>query len=247
MTTSFKLSTFSFISIIILLSLNACTKDKETPYVIEQSTVTDIEGTVYKTVKIGDQWWMAENLRVKSYNDGVPIEFIPVVNGSDTIWANTDSGAYCIINEDLFGCLYNAQVLENGKNIAPSGWHVPTDEDWKVLEKTLGMSDSEINSTGWRGSLEANLLTSQYNIGWPAGDRENGLFGTDYFGFNAKPSSIRGHDGRTNNQSNSAWWWSQTEDANGKFCYRSIDIYHRSIFRQYMLPECGLSIRCVKD
>jgi uncharacterized protein (TIGR02145 family) len=138
-------------------------------------------------------------------------------------------------------------VLGSSKNIAPEGWHIPTDEEWRKLERTIGMAESEINNTGWRGTSEGNALASKYNSGWPAGDNENGLFGSDYYGFNAKPSSIRNHDGRTNNQSNSAWWWSRSTDETGKYYYRSIDIYHQEIFRQLMLPECGLSIRCVKD
>lgn len=231
---------------IIILSMIGCGRDDEEPYVIERGTVTDIAGTVYNTVKIGDQWWMAENLRVSAYNDGTPIQFIPKTDGMDTLWANADSGAYCFINEELFGYLYNAKVLLSEKNIAPAGWHVPTDEEWKILERTLGITISETNNTGWRGSEEANLLTSQYNDGWPANDRNVGLFGSDFFGFNAKPSSIRGHDGRTNIQSNSAWWWCNTADS-GKFYYRNIDTYQRRIFRQLMLAECGLSIRCVKD
>jgi uncharacterized protein (TIGR02145 family) len=229
-----------------LLLLIGCKKEDEKEIIIERGTVTDIEGSVYITVKIGDQWWMAENLRVATYNDGTPLDFIPVTFGADTAWANADSGAYCFINADIFGYLYNDKVLKSGKNIAPAGWHVPTDEDWQKLERTIGMKSSEIIRTGWRGEEEANALTSKYNLGWPANNSETGLFGNDVYGFNAKPSSIRGYDGRTNIQSNSAWWWTSTSDST-KYYYRSIDTYHREIFRQLMLESCGLSIRCVKD
>jgi uncharacterized protein (TIGR02145 family) len=146
----------------------------------------------------------------------------------------------------LFGKLYNADVLTGGKNIAPEGWHVPTDEEWMELEKTLGMSSDEAQQTGWRGNDEANLLASEYNQGWPANDQDVGLYGSDYYGFNALPSNVRGHDGRTNTQSNSAWWWCNSA-VNGQNYYRNIDTYHQRIFRQVTYPAYGMSIRCIKD
>ncbi len=111
---------------------------------------------------------------------------------------------------------------------------------------TLGMSEVESNQTGWRGSNEANLLATQYNQGWPANDQDAGLYGSDYYGFNAKPANVRGHDGRTNTQNNSAWWWCNSIQ-NGHYYYRSIDTYHQRIFRQATYPAYGMSIRCVKD
>ncbi len=185
-------------------------------------------------------------MRVIHFNDGTPIQLLPVVSGADSAWADADSAAYCAINDSLFGNLYNAFVFSGTRNIAPEGWHVPTDEEWMELEKTLGMSASEVLQTGWRGNEEANLLTSQYNQGWPANDQDAGLYGSDYYGFNALPSGVRGHDGRTNTQSNSAWWWCNST-ANGQNYYRTIDTYHQRIFRQVTLPAYGMSIRCIKD
>ena len=227
-------------------SFMGCKKEEEAPYVIERGTVTDVDGNVYATVKIGNQWWMAENLRVAKYNDGTPLEYIAVGSGEDSLWAQVDAAAYCFINDSLFGCLYNADVFNSQRNVAPAGWHVPTDEEWKELELTLGMSEVESNQTGWRGSNEANLLATQYNQGWPANDQDAGLYGSDYYGFNAKPANVRGHDGRTNTQNNSAWWWCNSIQ-NGHYYYRSIDTYHQRIFRQATYPAYGMSIRCVKD
>ncbi len=225
---------------------SGCKKEVETPYIIERGSVADIDGNVYETVKIGDQWWMAENLRVSHFNDGTPLQLVPVISGADSAWAMADSAAYCFINDTLFGNLYNAYVVNGAKNVAPAGWHVPSDEEWKELEKTLGMSIDETLQTGWRGNEEANLLASQYNRGWPANDQDVGLYGSDYYGFNALPSGVRGHDGRTNTQSNSAWWWCKSSD-NGQNFYRTIDTYHQRIFRQVTLPAYGMSIRCIKD
>jgi uncharacterized protein (TIGR02145 family) len=227
-------------------SLLGCKKEEEPPYVIERSSVTDIDGNVYETVKIGDQWWMAENLRVTKFNDGTSLSLVPITSGEDSVWANANEAAYCFINDSLFGCLYNAHVLSAENNLAPEGWHVPTDEEWRELERTLGMSDDESMQTGWRGTNQANLITSKYNLGWPANDQDAGLYGSDFYGFNAKPANVRGQDGRTNAQNNSAWWWCKSS-LNGDYYYRSIDTYHQRIFRQTTYPAYGMSIRCVKD
>jgi len=234
------------ITALAALLLVGCAKEEESPYIIERGSVEDVDGNIYETVKIGNQWWMAENLRVTKFNDGSPIAFIPVVSGADSMWSNAGSAAYCFINDSLLGCLYNAHVFMGDKNIAPEGWHVPTDDEWRELEKTIGMSDEEIVQTGWRGVAEANALASQYNVGWPANDQDAGLYGSNYYGFNAIPANVRGHDGRTNTQNNSAWWWCKSTQQ-GQYYYRTIDTYHQSIFRQVTLPAYGMSIRCVKD
>jgi len=226
--------------------LVGCAKDEDPDYIIERGVVTDVDGNTYATVKIGEQWWMAENLRVTRFNDGSPISYIPVNSGEDSVWARVDSAAYCYINDSLFGCLYNAYAVGGEKNIAPEGWHVPTDEEWRELEQTIGMLESEAAQTGWRGVAEANALASRYNVGWPANDQDEGLYGSDYYGFNAVPANVRGHDGRTNVQNNSAWWWCNSE-LEGHFYYRTIDSYHQRIFRQVTVPANGMSVRCVKD
>jgi uncharacterized protein (TIGR02145 family) len=232
--------------VVVASAILGCKREEEEPYVIERSFVTDVEGNVYQTVKIGSQWWMAENLRVTRFNDGTPIQRIEIGGSGDTLWANTDSAAYCSINDSLFGCLYNAHVIKDMRKVAPEGWHIPSDEEWQELERTIGMSDGETDQTGWRGTNEANLLTSLYNLGWPANDQDVGLYGSDYYGFNAKPANVRAHDGRTNNQNNSAWWWCNTS-LNNEFYYRSIDTYHQRIFRQVTYSSYGMSIRCVKN
>lgn len=117
----------------------------------ETSTLTDIDGNIYQTVKIVDQWWMAENLKVTHYRNGDPIP--NVTNNSD--WGNLSTGTYCAYNNDnvnisTYGLLYNWYAVADSRELAPTGWHVPTDEEWKQLEMSLGMSDSEANDRGWR-------------------------------------------------------------------------------------------------
>jgi uncharacterized protein (TIGR02145 family) len=237
-----KCARYILIFLASMIFLFGCKKDEEAQPIIEYGTVTDIENVVYKTVKIGDQWWMAENLRVSSFNDGTPIDFL-AISESDSIWANTVLPMYTSINDSIFGYLYNAFVVRSDKNIAPAGWHVATDEDWKKLESNIGMNDGELNQTGWRGTDEAEKLATKYSVGWPEGGV---LYGSNEFGFTAVPGGCRIFDGRTNISSNTAFWWTASEDGNNNL-YRYIDAGDRRIFRQFTYPQYGMSIRCVKD
>ena len=227
-------------AIVICVCFTGC-KKKETPSrVIETSTVTDIEGREYKTVKIGNQWWMAENLAVTRFNDSSSVNFIPALNSD---WENTAEVAYTSLNDGQYGFLYNFAVVENTKNIAPEGWHVPTDEEWLMLEKEIGMSAEETQLLGWRGTNEANKLAALSSIGWPANFP---LFGLDEYGFNAKPGGCRSFSGEINLQGNIAFWWSASTDGNEAW-YRYIDANQTRIFRQHTYKGYGMNIRCIKD
>lgn len=227
-------------AIVICVCFTSCKKKETPPRVIETSTVTDIEGREYKTVKIGNQWWMAENLAVTRFNDSTSLMFISALNGD---WENTPEAAYTSLNDGLYGFLYNFSVVENSKNIAPEGWHIPTDEDWKILEHEIGMAHEEVEALGWRGVNEANKLAALNAVGWPEGAP---LFGSDEYGFNAKPGGCRSFSGETNLQGNIAFWWSASTDGNEAW-YRYIDANQTRIFRQHTYKGYGMSIRCIKD
>ncbi len=224
------------------LLMLSCKKDDDDKVVIERGTVSDIEGNVYQTVKIGDQWWMAENLRVTKFNDGSELNFISS-SDQDSLWANAMNASYSSINDAQFGFLYNGKVVLNERNIAPVGWHIPTDADWKKLELEIGMKESELDQTGWRGEKEGEKLTSKYSAGWPDGGL---LFGSDDFGFNALPGGCRIFDGRSNIFGNTAFWWSSPE-SDSQIWYRHIDKMGTTIFRHHTYVQYGMSIRCVKD
>ena len=110
-------------------------------------TVEDIDGNVYNTVRIGDQVWTVENLRVTRFNDGTPIPHIT----DDNQWGNLSTPAYCFYdnssaNGDKYGALYNWHAVNTGK-LAPYGWRVPTYDDWKILRNYLTN-----NGYNWDGS-----------------------------------------------------------------------------------------------
>jgi uncharacterized protein (TIGR02145 family) len=131
---------------IFLLMYTSCKKKSDetsTPAPNETGTVADIDGNVYKTVKIGSQWWMAENLKVTHYRNG---GIIP--NITDGVqWIQCQTGALCYYDNDrslfepTYGALYNWQVITNIWSIAPAGWHVPTYAEWTTLIDFLGGTD----------------------------------------------------------------------------------------------------------
>ena len=210
----------------------------------ETGTLTDIDGNVYKTIKIGNQWWMAENLKVTRYRNGEPLPNIT----DNTEWGITTTGAYCSYDNDntniiIYGFLYNWYVIDDNRNIAPAGWHVPSDEEWKQLEMNLGMSRTAADSTGIRGTDEGSKLKA--TSGWNA----NGG-GTNISGFSALPGGYRGYfDGSFGGKGDNGVWWSST-DAGDASWHRSLYYNKSSIGRGGNLDykrNDGFSIRCVKD
>ena len=120
------------------------------PFVWGQETVTDIDGNVYETVVIGNQLWMAENLKVTHYSNGdeIPTGF------SDEEWYSNDSwlttGAYAIFENnssiaEIYGNLYNWYAVDDERGLCPENFHVPSDDEWKELEMFLGMSQEEVD------------------------------------------------------------------------------------------------------
>ena len=194
----------------------------------------DIEGNKYKTVKIGAQVWMAENLKVSRYNDGATI-----LNITDaTQWANLTSGAWVFYNNDAtnnakYGKLYNWYSLSpttNGnKNICPIGWHVPRDAEWTVLTDYLGGLTvaggkmKEVGTTNWNSPNTDATNTSLFT-GLPGGYRN---FTGSYFSIG-----------------NYGFWWSSTEDDTSNAWNRRLGW---DSGRSNVNKGGGLSVRCLRD
>ena len=231
-----------FIVVFLMLGLQACEKDTNTPMVLEYGTVNDVDGNTYKTVKIGDQWWMCENLRVKHFQDGSEISYIGNVN-QDSVWANATESAYSLLNDTLNVSYYNSFAVQDSRKLAPAGWHIPTDEEWKTLEKTIGMSESQANQLAWRGTNEAELLLNKNGEGWQTGTVP---FGIDTYDFSVLPEGCRLFSGEITSGF-TAFFWTATSTANGHAYYRYFDSQKKNIFRQTTYPQYGMSIRCVKD
>jgi uncharacterized protein (TIGR02145 family) len=161
---------------------------------IAVKTLSDADGNVYQAVTIGTQTWMAENLKTTKYNDGTNIP-------AEIFWIQVHSPAYCWYDDDdvkykdLYGALYNLYAVETEK-ICPTGWHVPSDDEWITLE-------TYITNDGVLGSERTALKATS---GW---NRDNN--GTDNYGFTALPGGYRSnYDGSFSSVGDYAYWWSST-------------------------------------
>lgn len=214
---------------------------------LQTGTMTDQDGNVYKTVKIGDQWWMAENLKVKHYRNG---DSIPNVSDG-TEWINLSTGAYCALlnnesNADIYGYLYNWYAVNDSRNIFPEGWHVPTDEEWKKLEMFLGMSKSEADDNFWRGTNEGSRLAGNASL-WPDGDlKNNTTFGIS--GFSALPGGSRYYGtGYFSDIGDRAYFWSNTEISTSHCWGRDLRFSTSKVWRVWNSKLYGFSVRLVRD
>ena len=208
--------------------------------VVFSTKVLDIEGNIYGTVCIGNQVWMTENLKVLKYNDG---SAIPNVTDNDD-WKLLTTGAYCWYDNNMnykntIGALYNWYAAGTGK-ICPTGWHVPTNEDFNNLELFLGMNPESIDLWDWRGTDQGTQLKN--TIGWKAGEN-----GTNSSGFCAIPGGYRyGADGGFNALEKLTYYW--CSERNDELAwYRRLDGPETGIFKGSTYKRGGKYIRCIKD
>lgn len=233
---------FCVIALCAFVSLPSCKKKvEETP--IKTGTVTDVDGNVYKTVLLDGKWWMAENLKVSRFNDGTALNYIPIFS-ADTSWSNATSPSFTFLNDSVYGCLYNQAAVQSIKKLAPDGWHVATDEDWKDLELFLGMANEEVEALAWRGSDEAEDLLPAYSEGWPTNSVP---FGNDKYQMRVLPAGCKLFNGISSINANMAFFWTSTAKGTEEACYRYFDAKKKTIFRQYAHEQYGMSVRCVKD
>lgn len=226
---------FVFIGCLFSSFLNNPVKSdqKKTPAVTATVTVTDKDGNVYKTVTIGTQIWMAENLRTTKFRNGDPIPNI----SANTSWTALTTGAYCWYNNDAankagYGALYNWYAVNDSRNISPIGWHIPSDEEWKAL--TIFLQGK---------SLAGGKLKETGIVRWA--DPNSGA--TNSSGFTALPGGLRAKDGVFKNLSLCGTWWANTEYTKSVGWYRYVDYGTSNIYGVSTYKTSGFSVRCVKD
>jgi uncharacterized protein (TIGR02145 family) len=228
-----------------LLFFSACKKEEKNEMVYQTGTVTDIEGRTYKTVKIGETWWMAENLAVASYSDGSPIEFI---QNDQTLWAGGKPAVCRYDNNDKApGLLYNWASVNHPAGLAPKGWHIASEAEWQELEKYLGMVNNEIELVNWR--LTGNC-GDKLKIEGPTGWLQiQNVWGNNSSGFTALAGGCRLWNGNWSNPGlnyTGFWWTSSERDLQNAF-FRNLDYKHSGVFRFYVDKRYGMSVRCVKN
>jgi uncharacterized protein (TIGR02145 family) len=198
---------------------------------IAYGTMYDQEGNMYKTVKIGSQTWMAENLKTTKYRNGVSIPNIT----DNTQWQNNTTGAYCnysnnASNDCPYGKLYNWYAVKNSNGICPNGWHVPTNDEWVNLESYLGdiaYVGGKLKSTGssyWTTPNESAINSS---------------------GFSALPGGYRGSGYAS--LTVDGYWWTSTPVSTNSAYYRIIVFGNGGIGNSSINNSTGFSVRCIKD
>ena len=206
--------------------------------------IQDPEGNYYNIITLGDQTWMAENLRylpaVSSLNEGSLTE--PHYYVYD-YWGTNVADAKASENYNTYGVLYNWPA---SVNVCPDGWRLPSDEDWKSLEIYLGMTLSEADQIGLRGTNEGSKLAGNNSLWLDGALDSNGSFGTS--GFNALPGGYRSNTGSNLLHSYSIWWTSTACGDNTPW-WRLIDYSLTGIIRDAYAfsSDHGFSVRCVKE
>jgi len=209
--------------------------------IVFNTKLADIEGNLYSVVYIGNQVWMAENLRTIKFNDNSPIPNIT----DNTEWLNLTGPAYCWYNNDIqykptFGALYSWYTIEAG-SLCPSGWHVPTDDEYGTLEVYLGLNPDSVKVWGWRGTNQGTQMKS--TTGW-----EDGGNGTNTSGFTGLPGGYRyAAQGAFYSLGKLTYWWSSSELNANESWYRLLDNINNDVYRATTSKKGGKYIRCVKN
>ncbi len=205
--------------------------------------VIDYDDNTYKTVKIGNQTWMSENLKTTHYPDGTEIPLVIDNTAWGNLGDNNTDDAYCYYNyssanSNAYDALYTYAAAINA---CPTGWHLPTDNEWKQLEIYLGMSESEANDIGWRGTDEGKKLKAT-NSWFDVGN------GTDDYGFAALPGGYRDYNNGTYSFiGKCGYWWSSTDDGNNYAYFRLLYFNANDMGRSNYYKSHGFSVRCIKD
>jgi len=213
-------------------------------------TITDIDGNIYNTVQIGNQCWMKSNLKTTTYQNGTVIPNVTDIN----TWKNLTTGAYVWYNNDTswkdpYGALYNAYTTVDTNGLCPSGWHVPTDDEWTALTDFIGgiaePHGNELKSCRQVNSpLGGDCNTTEH----PRWEERDTFYGTDDYGFSGLPGGHRHDHGNFYKLGTYSFWWSSTEYSSTNMLYRAL-FYANGLVSVQGSPikQNGFSVRCLKD
>lgn len=206
-----------------------------------------MDGYSYVVVEIGQQCWFAENLRTSVYADGSAIPGV----AEDTVWSALLTGAQCIYQADaelldLYGRLYNWHAVDDPRGLCPAGWHVPDDDEWKLMENALGMPWGELSDFGnFRGLADQIGFKLKSTDGWNSDGN-----GSDLYGFSGLPGGVRGGDdsGQFTGLGDVAFWWTATPTAPESSAFdRILAAMSDGVNRNSNHYENGFSVRCLRD
>jgi uncharacterized protein (TIGR02145 family) len=199
------------------------------------NSVKDIDDNVYKTVDIGTQVWMKENLKTTRYNDSTLIH----LESDNEAWTKLTAPAFSWYNNDpenkeVYGALYNWYAVGTGK-LCPEGWHVPADSDWMKLKSFLE-EDRFGEDTG-------NKLKEAGTSHWKSPNSE----ASNESGFTALPGGYRSYNGSFNYLGIYGYWWSSTEYKETTVYFWNLRYKFSYVYKFIAEKTNGFSVRCLKN
>jgi uncharacterized protein (TIGR02145 family) len=210
-------------------------------------SLTDQEGNTYKTIVIGTQEWMAENLKTSIYRNGDPIP----TNLDSATWANTTNGAWEYYDNDFnyacpFGKLYNWHACMDNRQLCPVGWHVPSDAEWSTLINFLDPSADGGNNSNNAGEQMKTIGSIQYETGlW---HEEGEITGSNSSGFSGIPGGVFIYPNLQSFQiSIRGNWWSTSLAPWPSPWIRYLSQDSNDAYRNTLNPQFAISVRCVRD
>ena len=199
---------------------------------LNYGNMTDQEGNVYKTIFIGTQEWMAENLKTTIYRNGNAIDNVT----DNAQWVSLTTGAWALYNNDSqfdcpYGKLYNWYAVVDPRHVCPTGWHEPTDGEWTILTDYLGVSvaGGKMKSTGLQYWIDPNQDA------------------TNESGFSGLPGGYRSYDGNFSTVGIGGFWWSSSESLTTTAWFRYLSYDSGSASQANGSKEDGISVRCLRD
>jgi uncharacterized protein (TIGR02145 family) len=228
----FKNITQLILSLIISIGIFGCTeKDESISY--KTGIMMDIDSNFYKTVIIGDQEWMAENLAVTCFRDSIPIDYV----NNDLDWTGKTTSAYCIYQENsmywwYYGCLYNWYAVNDPLKLAPKGWHVATLADWDKLITYMGgreVAGGKLKEIGFMHWNSPNVSA------------------TDEIEFAAQPGGYRAESGQYYSVGDAGYYWTANQEFTPTAFYHYMVFNNASIASSTIKKKYGFAVRLVKD
>jgi len=201
--------------------------------VVTHSLLNDDKVPIMDTVKIGNQVWMSKNLDIRRYRNGDPIPQIR----DRYAWISLTTGAWCWDSNDsangsVYRKLYNWYAVNDPRGLAPEGWHIPSDKEWKILAIFLGGQDlagGKMKETGTSHWLSPNTDA------------------TNSSGFRGLPGGYRNKNGTFLDNGSNGYWWSSTETGPFRALYTNLSNLTGYLNRNGFNKVCGFSVRCIQD
>lgn len=218
-----------------------------------ENTVTDIDGNIYNTITIGSQVWLTENLRTTKFRNGDEIatttpSTLGIMYDLNPVyqWAYDGNEK----NAAKYGRLYTWYAVMDPRGISPEGWHIPSMEEWIVLEKYM-----IANKYNYDGTTDGNKIAKSMASasGWGFSGEVGAVGNNDFItyfnkiGFTALPGGYRDFEGKFERIGITGCWWSTTEENSYNANYRYLSYSRSDLLSSSYFEFCGISVRCIKD